>query len=432
MSQTGEKLPGAPAALVDAGDIIAGKYRVDRVLGEGGMATVYAAMHLELHEPVALKLLKPAIADSPPIVQRFLREARAAVRIKSEHVARVLDVGTLEGGAPYMVMEMLVGEDLRRVCQARGPLPVEDAVVYVIQACEALAEAHLYGIVHRDLKPANLFLSRRSDGSPLVKVLDFGISKMADETDQNLTATTDVLGSPLYMSPEQIRSPRDVDHRADIWALGAVLYKMLTGVAAFRADTASASLARIIAEAPVPVRSIRPDVPPALEVAIVRCLEKDVTRRYQRVDELVRALLPFAPGAAEAGTSTVSRARRRLSDGPSIDGAAFSEAPAPRARRTVVLAAAASLLALLALGLTWTWTRTPPGPALAATAPSSASAPVAPSAAPLPAPSSAAPLATAAPSASAIPTASASAAPAPSARPVWKGAPRSHAFDDRL
>jgi tRNA A-37 threonylcarbamoyl transferase component Bud32 len=456
MSQPGvPPFDGAAAvAGTRAGELVAGKYRVEHVLGEGGMATVYAGTHVQLREPVALKFLKPEMAKREMLVQRFVREARAAARIKSENVARVVDVGTLPTGEPFMVMELLSGQDLRRVVASRGPLPIEDAVGYILQACDAIAEAHLYGIVHRDLKPANLFLAHRADGSPLVKVLDFGISKMLEEVDENLTATTDVLGSPLYMSPEQIRSPRDVDHRTDIWALGAVLYKMLTGRAAFHADTASASLAKIISDPPPPIRATRPDVPPELEAVILRCLEKDLRARIQQVADLARALLPFVPGyAGEGGTGSVSRARRwaeRSGVDHSVAGAAFTDrplAPAPRgASRGLVLAGALGAAAL-GVGLCVILLRGPAAPAAAAT--SSASPPPAPSSSQAPAPPVTAPPGSAPSAAADVPTASASASasqapavgPRAGVRPLSsaplrgvppKGASKTNAFDDRL
>jgi len=262
-SSSGRAPLGADAVGPQPGDLLAGKYLIERRLGQGGMGTVFAATHVQLREAVALKCLRPHVAHNPAMVARFVREARAAVRIKSEHVARVLDVGSLPTGEPFMVMELLSGQDLHRVSAERGPLPAAEAALYVAHACDAVAEAHLYGIVHRDLKPANLFLTRRADGSPLVKVLDFGISKVADEDDVNLTATTDVLGSPLYMSPEQIRSPKDVDARSDVWALGAILYKLLTGRAAFAAQSSSASLAKIVADPPPSLRAELPAAPPS-------------------------------------------------------------------------------------------------------------------------------------------------------------------------
>src|SRR3954463_12881127 len=202
------------AASVRAGDILAGKYRIDRVLGVGGMGVVVAAHHMQLDERVAVKFLLPRALKNPEAVTRFIREARAAVKIKSEHVARVTDVGRLENGAPYIVMEYLEGLDLGAWLQQRGPLPVSQAVEFLLQACEAIAEAHALGIVHRDLKPANLFVIRRPDGGLSVKVLDFGIAKrIGAARGANITSTAAVMGSPLYMSPEQLNSSKDADAR---------------------------------------------------------------------------------------------------------------------------------------------------------------------------------------------------------------------------
>lgn len=287
--------PSAPAV----GTVLDGKYRVERVLGEGGMGLVVAARHVQLDQLFALKLLLPQYCEHEEAVQRFLREARSAARIQSEHVARVSDVGTLGDGVPFMVMELLEGRDLDRELQARGPLPIAEAAGYVIQACLAVAEAHAFGIVHRDLKPANLFLTRRRDGSFLVKVLDFGISKAIEPdavggADANLTSTAAVMGSPQYMSPEQIRSSKHVDARSDVWSLGTVLYELLTGEPAFKADNAPATLAKIVAdEVPPPSRS-RPDLPAGLEAVVLRCLEKNRDQRFQSVAELASALQPFA------------------------------------------------------------------------------------------------------------------------------------------
>jgi serine/threonine-protein kinase len=286
---------------VRPGTVLAGKYRIERVLGQGGMGVVVAAEHLQLAQRVALKFLLPEACSNGQAVARFLREARAAVQIQSEHVARVSDVGQLETGAPYMVMEFLQGSDLGAVLAARGPLPVPEAVDYVLQAGEAIAEAHSLGIVHRDLKPANLFLTQRRDGSPLVKVLDFGISKATQaDAGMNLTATSAVMGSPYYMSPEQVRSAKDVDARADIWALGVILQELVAGSPPFVAETASALFASIIADTPASVRVARPDLPVALEQLIARCLEKDRNRRFANMAELAFALGPFAPQSANS------------------------------------------------------------------------------------------------------------------------------------
>jgi serine/threonine-protein kinase len=257
-------------APVQKGDLLAGKYRVDRVLAAGGMGVVVAAHHIHLDEKVAIKFLLPHMLGDGETVERFGREARAAVKIKSEHVARVSDVGTLEDGAPYIVMEYLEGADLAAWLAERGPLPVEQAVEFVLQACEAMAEAHGLGIVHRDLKPANVFVIRRPDGALSVKVLDFGISKTTgiagSRGDAAMTKTSALMGSPLHMSPEQMRSSRDVDSRSDIWSLGVILYELLTGSPPFTADTMPELVLRVVQGAPpAPLRRRRPDAPPALE-----------------------------------------------------------------------------------------------------------------------------------------------------------------------
>jgi len=296
---------------VREGEILAGKYRVERVLGVGGMGVVVAATHLQLEERVAIKFLIKEALGSGEAVARFAREARAAVKIKSEHVARVIDVGTLETGAPYMVMEYLEGGDLSQVLASRGPLPVEEAVEYVLQACEAIAHAHALGIVHRDLKPANLFLIRRPDGTNAIKVLDFGISKVmpgkSSSSDNAMTRTRAVMGSPLYMSPEQMASTRDVDGRTDLWALGAILYELVAGQPPFNAETMP-QLCALILNGPTPsLRSTRPQVPPALDAVVQRCLEKDPKRRYSNIAEFASALGDFAPKRARASIDRIGR-----------------------------------------------------------------------------------------------------------------------------
>jgi eukaryotic-like serine/threonine-protein kinase len=303
---------GHHAAGVQPGQILLGKYRVERVLGVGGMGVVVAATHVNLEERVAIKFLLPDALTSEDTVARFLREARAAVRIKSEHVARVTDVGTLENGAPYMIMEYLDGSDLAVHTQRRGALPIEDAVEYVLQACEAIAEAHALGIVHRDLKPANLFVATRADGTPSVKVLDFGISKVsgvagASGRDLGMTKTSTIMGSPLYMSPEQMASTRDVDARTDIWALGTILYELLTGKVPFNADTITQLCTMILQQPPPPLRNLRPDAPQGLQDIIQRCLAKDRNQRYQNIAEFASALAPYAPRRARISIERVGR-----------------------------------------------------------------------------------------------------------------------------
>jgi serine/threonine-protein kinase len=281
-------------ASVAAGAVLAGKYRVERILGEGGMGVVVLARHIDLDEQVALKFLRQEFAKHPEAAPRFLREARAAVKIKSAHVARVLDVGRLEGDAPFMVMEFLEGADLGAVLYESGVLPIADAVDYVIQATEALAEAHAYGIVHRDIKPSNLFLTRRLDGQPLVKVLDFGISKMLGGVEV-LTRTTTVMGSTPYMSPEQMESTRDVDARTDVYALGATLYELVGGRTPFHADTTPQLCALVLKGLATPLRDLRPDIPPELEAVIRKAFALSRTDRYPSVAAFADALAPFAP-----------------------------------------------------------------------------------------------------------------------------------------
>jgi eukaryotic-like serine/threonine-protein kinase len=295
---------------VSEGQILAGKYRVERVLGQGGMGVVVAAHHLELDEKVAIKFLLPETLDNGEAVARFAREARAAVKIKSEHVARISDVGKLENGAPYMVMEYLDGGDLAAWLSQRGPLPIEQAVEFVLQACEAIAEAHALGIVHRDLKPANLFVVRRADGVLSVKVLDFGISKNvgagSSGPDRSMTRTSALMGSPLYMSPEQMQSSKDVDARGDVWALGVILYELITGHPPFNGETMPELVLRIVTGEPTPLRSRRTDVPAALEGAIERCLVKARAQRFQTVGELALALLPFGPRRSRVSVDRIA------------------------------------------------------------------------------------------------------------------------------
>jgi eukaryotic-like serine/threonine-protein kinase len=294
--------------------LLANKYRVERVLGRGGMGVVVAAHHVQLNEKVAIKFLLPEALAKPETVERFMREARAAVRIKSEHVARVSDVGVLEDGEPYMVMECLEGIDLAAWLRQRGVLPVEQAVEFLLQACEAIAEAHALGIVHRDLKPSNLFVVRRADGLWSVKVLDFGISKSipsgASGADPRLTHTAAVIGSPLYMPPEQMEASSAVDARADIWALGVVLFELITGQAPFAGETIPEICMKIAVAAPRSMRSLRPEAPQALEFIIKRCLEKDPARRYKDVAELAHALLAFGPQRARNSVARISRTIR--------------------------------------------------------------------------------------------------------------------------
>jgi serine/threonine protein kinase len=300
------------ANLAKPGEVLMGKYRVERVLGVGGMGAVVEARHIQLDDRVAIKFLLASMSLNGEVIARFLREGKAAAKIRNEHVVRVFDVGTLENGAPYMVMEFLQGHDLANIVAEHGKMPVAQAIDWVLEACEAIAEAHAAGIVHRDLKPANLFVHEKSDGSHTVKVLDFGISKLSEAADAanfGITKTQAVMGSPRYMSPEQMRSSRNVDARSDIWALGTVLHELLSGAPPFDAETMPELCARILAEPPPSLWKFRQDLPQGLEEALIAALQKDPSYRYQNVAQFAAALAPFGSPAA---TTSAQRAARLL------------------------------------------------------------------------------------------------------------------------
>jgi serine/threonine protein kinase len=293
------------------GETIAGKYVIEGPCGRGGLAVVLSAIHSGLDQRVAIKMLLPEWAHDDDVVERFLREGRAATRIKSEHVVRVFDVGQLGNGAPYLVLEYLEGYNLEEVISTWEPLPVRTAIDWVLQAAEAIGEAHALGIVHRDLKPANLFLTHRPDGSACIKVIDFGLSKLSDPRMRGpigtLTGPTQVLGSPHYMAPEQLRSTRDVDARSDVWALGAVLHELIAGRPPFQGETVPQLCATVLTEPPPRVSSLRSNVPPPVERAILRCLEKEPSQRFAGVAEMARALAPFGSALARASLDRIER-----------------------------------------------------------------------------------------------------------------------------
>lgn len=294
---TATDTPGLPPR-VGVGSVVAGKFRIERVLAEGGMGVIFAATHLQLDQPVAMKFLRREVGATADTLARFDREAKAAAQLKSEHVARVLDVGVAEDGTPYIVMEYLEGLNLNEVLEIMGSMEVSSVAEYGIQTCEGLAEAHARGIVHRDIKPDNLFLVERSGGWRTIKILDFGISKFGLPSAQNI-ATGIIMGSPCYMSPEQLRSTATVDHRTDIWSLGATLYELLTGKAAFDPALSLPELVEAILHQPsTPVRDLRPEVPASLAAVVDRCLAKDREGRFRSAAELAKALLPFAPARA--------------------------------------------------------------------------------------------------------------------------------------
>ncbi len=295
---------------VNIGDVVAEKYLIERVLGRGGMGVVYVAKHLQLGDRVAIKFLKRKTLESEELVARFLREGRTAARLQSEHVARVRDVGTMPDGAPYLVMDYLDGRDFDAVLAEHGALEPEVAVKYVLQACEALAEAHSMGIVHRDLKPANLILIRKRDGTTAIKIIDFGISKIAvSEGGPEMTQASVMMGSPLYMAPEQMASARDADARSDIFSLGAILYHLLTGKPPFHGSSAVDVFEKITMGPPSP-RDLRADLPEGIELVTARCLRKDRAQRYPDVAELAAALAPFGPAHAQLYAESAARILR--------------------------------------------------------------------------------------------------------------------------
>jgi serine/threonine-protein kinase len=271
---------------------------------------------------VALKLMLKDRTGTPQALNRFLNEARAAARIEGDHVARVLDVGLLENGAPFIALELLEGTDLARLLEQHGAAPPADVVDWILQALEALAQAHALGIVHRDLKPANLFLARRRDGTSIVKVLDFGISKQSAFTSTPLNVITEtqaILGSPMYMAPEQLRNARTVDARTDVWSIGVVLYELIAGRPPFEGQTIGELFAAVLEQPAPPLRTWLPTIDPGLEAVVTRCLSRDVAQRYQNVSELADALAPFAP---PGGRALADRIRRLLPPAAVAVGAA--------------------------------------------------------------------------------------------------------------
>jgi serine/threonine-protein kinase len=318
------------------GRVIGGKYLVEHVIGEGGIGVVLKAKHVQLEQPVAIKHLRPEAAARPDIVERFLREARLAAKIKNEHAVKVQDVDAVESGVPYMVMEFLEGRDLEQIV-VESPLTVDVAIDYVLQACEALAEAHALGIVHRDIKPANLFVAAHPGSTSVVKILDFGISKMTTKdraSQERVTRIDERIGTPVFMSPEQLQADPDVDARSDIWSLGVVLYELVTGRLPFDGPDLPQVCVAIMMQPPVPLSAVHPDAPPELEAVIARCLQKDRAQRYQNIAELAQDLTQIwqgdSPSRVKQITRVISEAGHKISPPTPFPGSI--EIPVPLVR----------------------------------------------------------------------------------------------------
>jgi serine/threonine-protein kinase len=314
----GDLLEGLPRS----GEVLLDKYRIDRLIGVGGMGAVVEAWHLSLEERVAIKFLLPALCANEEAVGRFEREARALFRLKSEHVCRVHDHGKLSSGVPFLVMEFLEGHDLASALARQAGMPVDLAVGYLLQACHAVAEAHARGIVHRDLKPENLFVCERADGEACVKVLDFGLSKIdsgaqGGTRERQLTAHQQAMGTPQYMAPEQWLDASDVGPKADQWALGAILFELLAGRPPFEADQIG-GICMLALNAPTPsLLERRSDAPPGLEAVIRKCLEKQPRDRYQSVGAMAVALAAFSG----SGAMQAAERLRAMLDRPDDSGA---------------------------------------------------------------------------------------------------------------
>ncbi|MDQ3035345.1 MAG: protein kinase [Myxococcota bacterium] len=319
---TGKALTTGRALI---GRVIAGRYRVIGLLGEGGMGAVYVAEHTLIGRKVAIKRLHPELASDEKAVQRFQREARAAASTGHEHIVEILDLGYAEDGAPYLVMEYLRGQSLAALLRKENRLPAARACDLVGQSLAALGAVHRHQIVHRDLKPDNVFLTRRAGAVDWVKILDFGISKMKREEGEafDLTRTGVMLGTPFYMSPEQARGMKTLDHRVDLYATGMILYECLTGRVPFEGDNYHQLLQAILRTPPPPPSSIAPDIDPALEAVIMKSIAKDPADRYQSAAEMLAALIPF--GAHEPLPSEAIES----AEGPAMSLATAMQATTP-------------------------------------------------------------------------------------------------------
>ena len=300
------------------GDVLLDKYRIEEVLGTGGMGKVVRASHVMLQQQFAIKVLLPHMADSAETVSRFMREAQATSKLKSEHIARVFDVGRMPDGAPFMVMEYLQGNDLNQILRHHGPQRPQVVCDLMLQACEGMAEAHMLGTIHRDIKPSNFFITTRPDGTMLLKILDFGISKTPVGVTE-LTGAQTVIGTPTYMSPEQMKSGRDADARSDVWSMGVVMYQMLDGRPPFVGESYPELVLKVGSETPPPIHT---QLPPGLMQVIMTCLEKHPAQRQQTVGELARMLAPYATDPMQ-GTQSAQRTTRILANAANRAGSAL-------------------------------------------------------------------------------------------------------------
>jgi serine/threonine-protein kinase len=334
------------------GDIVAAKYRIDGFIGEGGMGAVLAATHLLTSKRVALKWLRPELAADHGAIQRFMREAQAAGRIDHPNVVNVHDVGEHEGST-FLVMEMLHGESMSAAMD-RGELDSRAVIQLLLPAMRGVAAAHKMGVVHRDLKPDNIFLCRGEDGSfREPKVLDFGISKMSSSDGQlnpRLTRTGAIMGTPYYMSPEQVRGLDDVDHRADIYAFGVILYEALTGRVPFDADSYGALILKIATDTPKRLREVRPELPDELDAVVLRAMAREPAQRFQDVESLARALEPFAEGLTfQVGRSDTSQPRRPGTGATPFTAEGRATVPVKGGMKSLIVAA----IVVVAGGAAW-------------------------------------------------------------------------------
>ncbi len=357
-------LAQSPITTPQPGTVLGGKYRVERSIGAGGMGAVVAATHLELHQEVAIKVLLPGAAKSEEANSRFIREGRAAARLTSPYAAKVFDTGRLPSGEPYLVMELLSGRDLRAHMAEAGRVPLAQAVEWGLQAAHALLEAHKLQVIHRDVKPANLFLADTSAGT-IVKVLDFGVSRQLDDLAADLTNTASVLGTPRYMAPEQMRSARLADSRCDVWSLGVVLYELTTGESPFRGESITALCFDVMERTPIPPSRHNPELPPAFDAFMARCLAKDPDQRFPTMDALAQSLQSFTatarpslPGGTGEETPAASPS---MTPGPTVAPPRPHVRPEPRQglqKWLFGVGSAVGLTAAAALALTFL---APPG-----------------------------------------------------------------------